>query len=65
VAYVRVKHGGTKRSKAGGALKSYEINKIYVEKASGKDTNRPCLQEMLNYVRQGIQFIFWSSLGLP
>lgn len=35
------------------ALEKYDIEKWFVEKVSGKDTNRPILQEMLNYVREG------------
>lgn len=34
-------------------MKKYEIEKWFIEKVSGKDTNRPKLQEMLNYVREG------------
>jgi DNA invertase Pin-like site-specific DNA recombinase len=35
------------------ALKKYDIEKWYTEKVSGKDTNRPKLQEMLDFVREG------------
>ena len=35
------------------ALEKFEIEKWFVEKVSGKDTNRPKLQEMLSYVREG------------
>lgn len=35
------------------ALKNYDIEKWFIEKESAKDTNRPKLQEMLNYVREG------------
>lgn len=35
------------------ALEKYGIEKWFIEKVSGKDTNRPRLQEMLNYVREG------------
>ena len=35
------------------ALEKYNIEKWFIEKVSGKDTNRPRLQEMLNYVREG------------
>ena len=34
------------------ALKKYDIDKWFIEKASGKDTNRPRLQEMLEYIRE-------------
>ena len=35
------------------ALKNYGIEKYYSEKASGKDTNRPKLKEMLGFAREG------------
>jgi DNA invertase Pin-like site-specific DNA recombinase len=35
------------------ALKKWEIDRIFEEKVSGKDTNRPQLQEMLTYARSG------------
>ena len=35
------------------ALKNYNIEKWFIEKESAKDTNRPKLQEMLGYVREG------------
>lgn len=35
------------------ALEKYGIEKWFVDKVSGKDTNRPKLQEMLGYVREG------------
>lgn len=53
VAYIRVSTVEQNEARQVEALKTYQINKIYVEKASGKDTNRPCLQEMLDYVRDG------------
>ena len=34
------------------ALKNYSIEKYFNEKASAKDTNRPQLQAMLDYVRE-------------
>ena len=53
IAYVRV---STKEQNTGRqleALKAYEIGKVYEEKISGKNTNRPELQAMLGYVREG------------
>jgi len=35
------------------ALKPYNIEKLYEEKISAKDTNRPELQAMLEYAREG------------
>jgi DNA invertase Pin-like site-specific DNA recombinase len=34
------------------ALQRYNIEKWFTEKISAKDTNRPKLQEMLNYIRE-------------
>lgn len=35
------------------AESQYTFKKIFIDKCSGKDTNRPELQNMLNYVREG------------
>ena len=35
------------------AFKGLELYKIYIEKISAKDTKRPLLQQMLEYVREG------------
>ncbi|WP_197702844.1 recombinase family protein [Thermoanaerobacterium sp. RBIITD] len=29
------------------------VDKMYIDKTSRKDTNRPCLQEMLSFIREG------------
>ena len=34
-------------------LKGYSAKKFFIEKASGKDRNRPELERMLDYVREG------------
>ena len=34
-------------------MKSLGVNKVYIDKMSGKDTKRPALQEMMNFVREG------------
>lgn len=34
-------------------MKRYDIEKWFIEKVSGKDTNRPKLKEMLNFAREG------------
>ena len=34
-------------------MKKQGVEKWFIEKVSGKDTNRPILQEMLRYVREG------------
>ncbi len=52
VAYVRVSTIDQNEARQREALKDCKIDKWYVEKASGKDVNRPKLQEMLDYVRE-------------
>lgn len=53
VAYVRVSSKDQNFGRQLEALKQYDIDKIYEEKISGKDTNRPQLQKMLEWVREG------------
>lgn len=53
VAYVRVSTTDQNETRQLEALKKYDIEKWYIEKASGKDTNRPKLQELLEFVREG------------
>ena len=52
IAYVRVSMIEQNESRQREALEKFKIDKWFVEKASGKDLNRPKLQEMLEYVRE-------------
>lgn len=53
VAYVRVSTAEQNESRQLEALKKYGIEKWFTEKISAKDTNRPQLQAMLDFVREG------------
>ena len=53
VAYVRVSTVEQNEDRQIEALKKHDIEKWFTEKVSGKDTNRPQLQAMLDFVRQG------------
>lgn len=53
IAYVRVSTVDQNEARQREALEKYNIDKWFIEKVSGKDTNRPQLQEMLRYVREG------------
>lgn len=53
VAYVRVSTVEQNEERQVEGLEKYNIEKWYIEKISGKNTNRPKLQEMLDYVREG------------
>lgn len=52
IAYVRVSTAEQNEARQREALSKYAIDKWYIEKASGKDTNRPQLQALLEYVRE-------------
>lgn len=52
IAYVRVSTIEQNEARQKEALESYQIDKWFIEKASGKDTKRPKLQEMLEYIRE-------------
>lgn len=53
IAYVRVSTVEQNDERQREALAAYQIDKWFCEKVSGKDTNRPQLQAMLEYVREG------------
>ena len=53
VAYVRVSTIEQNEARQVEALEKRNIDKWFIEKVSGKDTNRPKLQQMLEYVRGG------------
>lgn len=57
VGYVRV---STVEQNTERQLDGLTLDKIFTDKASGKDTNRPQLQAAINYVRDGDKFIVHS-----
>ncbi len=52
-AYIRVSTEEQNFESQMEAMKDLEFTKIFTEKQSAKDTNRPELQNMLDYVREG------------
>lgn len=52
IAYVRVSTIEQNEVRQREALQKCEIDKWFIEKASGKDIKRPILQEMLEYIRE-------------
>lgn len=65
IAYVRVSSIDQNEARQIEALKPYEIDKWFIEKASGKTAKRPKLQEMLEYIREDdiIYVLEFSRLG--
>ncbi len=53
IAYVRVSTIEQNELRQVEALQSKDIDKWYKEKVSAKDTNRPALQEMIDFAREG------------
>lgn len=52
IAYVRVSTTDQNEARQNEALNKYNIDKWYVEKITGKDTNRSKLIEMLDFIRE-------------
>ena len=65
LAYVRVSTVEQNEARQIEALKKYGIDKWYIEKVSGKNMERPKLQEMLEYAREGdtIYIHDWSRIS--
>ena len=53
VAYIRVSTVEQNEARQLEGMKKYNIEKYFTEKVSAKDANRPQLQAMLDYVREG------------
>lgn len=53
IAYVRVSTVEQNEARQIEALKKYDIEKWFTEKVSAKDTNRPMLQQMIDFAREG------------
>jgi len=53
LAYVRCSSVEQNEARQLEALKNYEIYKIFIEKASAKDTDRPMLKQLLDFAREG------------
>lgn len=53
VAYIRVSTAEQNEARQIEAMKQHGIEKYFTEKVSAKDMNRPELQAMLDYVREG------------
>lgn len=53
IAYIRVSTEEQNEARQIEAMKDKNIDKWFTEKVSGKDMNRPELQNMMDYVREG------------
>ena len=53
LAYIRVSTVDQNEQRQIEAMQRYDIEKWFIEKVSAKDTNRPKLQELLDFAREG------------
>ena len=53
VGYVRVSTVEQNEGRQLVTMDKYNVEKLFIEKVSGKDTKRPQLQAMINFVREG------------
>lgn len=53
IGYIRVSTVDQNEARQREALKNYNIDKFFIEKKSGKNTNRPKFKAMLEYARPG------------
>lgn len=53
IAYIRVSTIEQNEARQVEGLKKYNIDKWYIEKVSGKNTNRPELKKMIDFAREG------------
>src|SRR5699024_4530466 len=60
VAYIRTSTKEQNLDRQIHAVKKEDVDKIFSEQLSGKDTNRPVFQEMMSYVRPGDEIVVAS-----
>ena len=60
ISYIRVSTIEQNEGRQTEGLKKYDINKVFMEKVSAKDTNRPQLQAMLEFAREGDTIYVWD-----
>lgn len=53
IGYVRVSTVEQNSKRQEVLMEELDVDKIYIDKCSGKDTDRPKLKEMLDYIREG------------
>ena len=57
IGYVRVSSVGQNTDRQEVTMQELNVEKVFIDKCSGKDTNRPQLQEMMSFVREGDRVI--------
>ena len=60
VMYIRVSSEAQNTARQEEAARQYKVDKVFIEKQSGKNTERKALKEMLNFLREGDTLIVES-----
>lgn len=60
IGYIRVSTGEQNTARQDVLMKQLEVQKIYIDKQSGKNTNRPQLKAMLEFAREGDTIVIES-----
>ena len=60
IGYVRVSTKEQNTARQEELMKSLGVDKVYIDRLSGKNTDRSALQEMMNFVREGDSVIVES-----
>src|SRR5690625_2251827 len=60
VAYIRTSTKEQNLDRQIHAVKAEKVDRIFSEQLSGRDTNRPVFQEMMDYVRSGDEIVVVS-----
>lgn len=60
VGYIRVSSIQQKVDRQEIIMKRLGVDKVYIEKASGKNTDRPILNEMMSFLREGDELVVES-----
>ena len=65
IGYVRVSTVEQNEARQVEALQKHDIERWYIEKISGKNLDRPKLQEMLDFAREGdtVYVLDWSRIS--
>lgn len=60
VAYIRVSTEEQNTARQEEAMKAYGVERVFIEKASGKSADRPQLKAMMDFIREGDSLIVES-----
>ncbi len=60
IGYIRVSTNEQNTARQEEIMKTLGVDKVYIDRMSGKNTDRPALQKMMDYVREGDSVIVES-----